>query len=359
LSHRLLGDRLAQLEQGIDKVSNDIRCFVSSQAVENSDDCSTLVNAVEAQSVMQHDSEELVDVARSLALSASSVATTRTVQSKTSTVRVSNLFEINENDFIVEDNDETSLSVRGLPLSAQRRHHLNAWIDTAALDSTSQVPSLATLSIIEPFYGAFTPLSATQNQEDLDLETEVIKRRWEKAKYLVKEQQYKAAIPHINRTLHEIKHKDGSLGFEGAPTYQEVQISLATAMVRDDPVCIEAEPMLREVFDSKDTKPLERITAAHLLAQLLFNLQPQDWTEVKATCIFAIKGRMATLGRTDSRTYESITLLADVCRASKDSDEEIWRDMLPTRANPLPRLIHRRSSHVKTRVRQLGKGHHL
>jgi ribosomal protein S18 len=289
------------------------------------------VNSAEAHSVMQHDSEELVDVARSLALGASSVATTRTRESATLTVRSSNPFGILDEKSIIEDNDETSLSVRGIPLVGRRRYHLDAWIDTAAPDSTFRVPSNATLSMIEPFPGVYTPPTTSQRLEDLDLEIEIIKRRWEKAIDLMKGQQYKAAIPHISRTFHEFKAKDTNLGFEGAPTYQEVHITLATAMIKGNPVCNEAEPILRDILGSKDTNPLERYLAAHLLAQLLFNLQPQDWTEVKETCIMAIKGRMNTLGRTDARTYESIALLADICQASKDSDEEIWRDMLPTK----------------------------
>jgi hypothetical protein len=315
LSYNLLGDRLSQLEQGVDRVSNDIRAFVAKQGT--------------VQPKIEQDTQELVDIARSLVMGASSVATTSTVRSTVSTIKAFDSSDITSNDINTEENDEDSVSVLGIPLTAQRRYHLDEWIHTSAPDSTSHVPSIAASSIYDTSADEHTPPSTAQNQDDLDLETEIIKRRWEKVKQLVRQQQHKAAIPHLRRTMDTIKDYDRLVKFDGAPSYREVQITLATAMLEDNPTCQESEPLLREVFESKETKPLERFTAAHLLAKLLFNLQPQDWMEVKITCLIAIKGRMATLGRTDPKTYKSIALLADICRASGDSDEEIWRDMLP------------------------------
>src|SRR5271156_5185718 len=68
---------------------------------------------------------------------------------------------------------------------------------------------------------------------------------------------------------------------------------------------------------------------AHLLSQLYLNQQPDDYTRAKTMCLIAVKGRNATLGKTHPETYASIALLCFICQTSNDSDEEIWRNMLP------------------------------
>ena len=192
------------------------------------------------------------------------------------------------------------------------------------------MPSIGSISSSEmsqPSTSQYTPLST--GQEGTDIEVELMERRYKKAVDLMGQQKFGEAVPHLRGTLNALKGSNEGLVFESAPRREEVQLLLAKAFSKNDPKCEEAESILREVYKSPESKPLERFSAAHFLAQLLANLHPQDCSEAKLICLTAVKGRNTTLGRADPKTYESIALLASICQISNDSDREIWQDMLP------------------------------
>jgi WD40 repeat protein len=330
LNNSLLGDRMSQLEESIDSVSNDIITIITTQMTNDS-------RPPEVESSMHHDSEELVDIARSLVLSASIVTSIKTRRSTASTVRAFDLTSssevpptssqedsgVSKHENNTKDRDDTSLSMTGIPLTAQRRLRVDTWIEVVGTAKTNASLHNDLSSI------PGTPPSTICNQGDMDIEVELVKRRYKKGRDLIGERKFREAIPHLTRTLDVAKGTSEGPIYENAPRREEIQMILATALTKNDPKCKEAEPILREVFESRDSKPLEIFSAAHLLAQLLLTLHPEDCTEAKSICLTAIKGRNATLGRTDPHTYESIALLTFICQISNDSDQAIWRDMLP------------------------------
>jgi hypothetical protein len=194
------------------------------------------------------------------------------------------------------------------------------------------MPNVASISFTETsqFSDALhTPPSTIHNQEDYDIEVEFIKKRYKRAKVLMEVRKYREAIPHLKRTLDTIKAGGESPAFPDPRAYQEVQRLLATALMETGSDLADAETILTELFETSTSEPSDRFSAAHLLSRLYLNQQPDDYTRAKTMCLIAVKGRNATLGRTHPETYASIALLCSICQTSNDSDEEIWRDMLP------------------------------
>jgi hypothetical protein len=297
-----------------------------------------------------------VDVARSLVIGASSMASTVAAGSSASTVRKFNPFRDTLPDYIHDDRDESAPSVRGVPLSTQKRLDLDSWVQAASgapsevsnFDNGFPLSSAGSPSIAGASQWLNTPPSTIASQAEADVEVELMRRRIMKARDLMAREKFKEALPHLEKTLKETSEESemsSRWAFEDAPSREEIQLLLATALTMDDPACNRAEPILREVFSSPNSKPLDRLSAAHLLAKLWAELQRKDLlrseepdpfsqgqsdlTEAKSMCLVAVKGRLPVLGRTDPKTYESIALLADICEASYDSDAELWRDMLP------------------------------
>ncbi|KAF2425513.1 hypothetical protein EJ08DRAFT_700319 [Tothia fuscella] len=387
MSYNILGDRIHQLEQSIDNVSSDIRLPVTNRITEISGQPSV------AQENMQQDSAELIQVARSLVVGASSVARTASVGSAASTARgispLRTIIPIAD----VEDQDSGSMSVRGIPLSTPARTRVRDWIQSAETVSLSSecstIESLSSLSLADVSQSTatmYTPAS-TVIEDDEDVETELAKRRAKKAKELMGEKKYWGALPHLKRIVRDLKLPDdqrsahemakllakawttqnwekankfmeekkwekaaetlhhclweqealrSEFHIPGVATREEIQLCMAKALTMSTRELGRAEGILRELHESSQINPLQRMSVAHLLAQLLTTTKPTDWTEAKSLCMTAIKGRMVSLGRKHDSTYESIALLVTICQLSNDSDGELWREMLPEDFNSLP-----------------------
>ena len=339
LNLSVLGDGILRLEQSIVGLSHSIR-ELNARPVENEPTGSQVASPI------CRDSEELVEIARALASNASSVAASESARSTPSTVRAfrprSSAEDIRptsqqHNPSADETEPDTAHSVIGVPLTGRRRRDIESWITepriTTSRNSVSNdlfsMPNVASISLTETsrFSDALhTPPSTIHSREDYDIEVEFIKERYKRAKGLVEERKYREAIPHLKRTLDVIK--GGEPVFPHS-AYQEVQRLLATALIETNSDLADAETILTELFETPTSEASDRFSAAHLLSQLYLNQQPDDYTKAKTMCLIAVKGRNAILGRTHPETYASITLLCSICQTSNDSDEEIWRDMLP------------------------------
>jgi WD40 repeat protein len=338
-----LGDRISQLEEGISNILNSI----STRGVTNE---STSPSQLEFP--IYQESEELVEIARTLASNASSVAASEGTQSTPSTVRAFNSAlspedtraisrrgnsGITEHTTTIDSEQEASCSMIGAPLTAQRRSRIDSWAQKIGppdlfSSDTSSIPDITWITFTETpkFPDALnTPPSTIYSQEVNDIEIQLIKRRYDRAKYLMERQRYQEAIPHLKRTLDSIKATREKPCFQEARPYQTVQQLLAAALINTSSNLTEAETILQDLLESPECESLERYSAAHLLAQLYFDQHPDDCTKAKTLCLKAVKGRDATLGSTHPETYASIALLCSICRASSDSDEEVWREMLP------------------------------
>jgi hypothetical protein len=70
------------------------------------------------------------------------------------------------------------------------------------------MPSVAPISLTRPSQPSLsqcTPPSTIGSQRDLDIEIELIKRRYKKAKDLMGQRKFKEAVPHLRRTLDEVR----------------------------------------------------------------------------------------------------------------------------------------------------------
>ncbi|KAH0537057.1 hypothetical protein FGG08_006127 [Glutinoglossum americanum] len=348
LNLSLLVDRISQLEEGITSISNDIRTF-SDGYVANEP-----TGSPQVESPIRRESEELVGIARTLVSDASSVAASESAQSPPSTVRAfdpaptpedpratpqQGSSDIAECANVGESGHDASCSVAGVPLTTQRRMRVEAWISqpqatrshSSVPSDPSSMPDIASITFTETsnFSEALhTPPSTINSQDGGDIEAELTEKRYKRARDLMEQQKFREAIPHLKRTLGAIKTVGENPVFQGTREYQKAQYLLATALMGADPNSAEAGTILVELFESRGSQPLERLSAAHLLAQLYLNQHPDDCTEAKKMCLTAVKGRNATLGRTHPETYASIALLCSICQVSNDSDEEVWRDML-------------------------------
>ena len=338
----VLGDRISRLEGSIINLSESIG-ELNARPVENETTGSQIALPI------CRDSEELVEIARTLASNATSVAASESAQSTSSALRTFHPRSSTEdieptsqqhNPFTDEAEPDAAHSVIGVPLTGRRRRNIESWIaDPRIATSRNSVssdlfsmPNVASISLTETsqFSNALhTPPTTIHSQEDHDIEVEFIKRRCKKAKDLMEVGKYRQAIPHLRRTLDAIKAAGESPVFPDTRAYQKVQYLLAVALIETNSDLADAEAMLTELFETPTPEPSDRFSAAHLLSQLYLNQQPDDYTRAKTMCLIAVKGRNATLGRTHPETYASIALLCSICQASDDSDEEIWRDMLP------------------------------
>ena len=338
----VLGDRISRLEGSIINLSESIG-ELNARPVENETTGSQIALPI------CRDSEELVEIARTLASNATSVAASESAQSTSSALRTFHPRSSTEdieptsqqhNPFTDEAEPDAAHSVTGVPLTGRRRRNIESWIaDPRIATSRNSVssdlfsmPNVASISLTETsqFSNALhTPPTTIHSQEDHDIEVEFIKRRCKKAKDLMEVGKYRQAIPHLRRTLDAIKAAGESPVFPDTRAYQKVQYLLAVALIETNSDLADAEAMLTELFETPTPEPSDRFSAAHLLSQLYLNQQPDDYTRAKTMCLIAVKGRNATLGRTHPETYASIALLCSICQASDDSDEEIWRDMLP------------------------------
>jgi DNA-binding beta-propeller fold protein YncE len=282
LNLSVLRDRISRLEESIANLSDNI-IELNTHPVENEPTGSQV-----ALSTCQ-DSEELVEIARTLASNASSVAASESARSTSSILRA----------FY----SRSSLEDTG-PTSQQH----NSFAESDA---------------------QHTPPSTIQSQGDYDIEVEFVKRRYKRAKDLMEIGKYRQAIPHLRRTLDAIKAAGESPVFPDTRAYQKIQYLLAAALIETNSDLADAEAILTELFETPTPEPSDRFSAAHLLPQLYLNQQLDDYTKAKTMCLMVVKGRNATLGRTHPETYASIALLCSICQVSNDSDEEIWRDMLP------------------------------
>jgi len=334
----LLSDRISQLEGNIDNISTDIRTIFASQVTNE------LGSPPQLESSLRRDSEDLVNIARSFALSASIVASTES-RSTVSTVKALDLAAfsdaqamLNQEHSILpghetkdDDREHDSLSVIGQPLTAHRRVQVDDWIQKAgtaepAPPLSDNLSSVSLADTSQTSMALYTPPSTIYTQDEVDIEVELVKRRFKKVKDLMAKGQFTDAIPFLKKILDTANEDHIS---EYTQRREEIQILLATALTESDRHCQEAEPILREVSESPNANLSDRFSAFHLLARLLLDLHPEDCTEAKSICLKVVKGRATTLGRTDPKTYESIALLASICQASNDSDAEIWREMLP------------------------------
>jgi WD40 repeat protein len=342
LNLSVLEDRISRLGESITNLSDNIR-EINARLVENEPTGSQVALPI------CRDSEELVEIARTLASNASSVAASESTRSTPSTLRAFHPRPSAEdigptsqqhNPFADETESDAAHSVIGAPLTTRQRRNIESWIADPRIatsrNSTSSdrfsVPNVISIPLTETsqFSDApHTPPSTIHSQEDSDIEVEFIKRRYKRAKDLMEERKYREAIPHLKRTLDAIKVSGESPVFPDTRAYQKVQYLLATALIETGSDLANAEAILTELFEVPALESLDRFSAAHLLSQLYVNQQPDDYIRAKAMCLMAVKGRNATLGRTHPETYASIALLCSICQISNDSDEDIWRDMLP------------------------------
>ncbi|KAI9776793.1 MAG: hypothetical protein M1839_009344 [Geoglossum umbratile] len=348
LNLSLLGDRISRLEGGITDISNGIKAFNTRRETNES------TGSPQAEFPVHRESEELVEIARTLVSNASSVAASESTQSTASTVRhldpASPLEDtgailqqessgVAEHASMDDGGHSASYSVTGVPLTTQRRVGIESWIPQPREgpsdifpDDLSSMPDIASFAFAETSTFSevlHTPPNTINSQDDSDIEAELIKRRYKRAIDLMEQQKYQEAIPHLKRTLGVIQIAGEIPAFQDTRAYQRVQYLLAVAFVNTNSNLTEAEATLQGLIESPESEPLEKPSAAHLLAQLYLNRHPSDCIKAKTMCLMAVKGRDSALGRTHPETYQSIELLCSICQASNDSDEEIWRDMLP------------------------------
>lgn len=116
-------------------------------------------------------------------------------------------------------------------------------------------------------------------------------------------------------------------------------------LVSADGPCGEAYTLLTlAVYDDETaTSRVERAEAAYLLALSMVTYTkasrpgapiPPEFdeallTNAKKFCEEAAQWQSNTLGRDDPMTYKSIALLVKICRIQKDSDADLWMEMLP------------------------------
>src|SRR5271155_4132249 len=233
LNLSVLGNRILQLEESIINLSDSIR-GLNARPVENEPTGS------QAASPICRASEELVEIARTLASNASSVAASESARSTSSTVRAFHPRSSTEdigptsqqhNPFTDETEPDAAQSTIGVPLTGRRRRDIESWITkpriTTSRNSVSNnlfsIPNVASISLTEtPQFSdtLYTPPSTIHSQEDYDIEVEFIKKRYKRAKDLMKVQKYREAIPHLKRTLDAINCEEPVFPHSA---YQEVQ----------------------------------------------------------------------------------------------------------------------------------------
>lgn len=227
-----------------------------------------------------------------------------------------------------------------MPLGQHLRSDIEAWIPEPKTPTNVElfqddISSVADVAITvtgtsRSSENIMTPPPSTINSQDDDsLEAELFKTRYCKAKRLMDSGKYKQAVPYLRRTLEILSNVENLSVFQETRLQQKVQFLLAKALMDDDSTLGEAEVVLQELLNSASSKPLEVLSAAHLLASIYFFNNNDDYSKAKTMCLTAVKGRRTILGRTHSDTYQSIYLLAAICQRFNDSDAEVWQDMLP------------------------------
>ena len=320
LNLSVLADRILRLEESVINLSDSIR-ELNARAVENERTDSQVASPI------CRDGEELVEIARTLASNARSTSSTEDIGPTSQ----------QHNPFADENELNAAHSMTGVLLTGRRRRDIEPWITEPRIATSRNsvssdlfaMPDVASISLTETsqFLDVLhSPPSTIHSQKDCDIEVEFIKKRYEKAKDLMEIQNYREAIPLLRRTLDAIKVAGKS---PHTRVYQMVQHRLVTALIENHSYLADAEAILTELFETPTLEPLDRFSMAHLLSQLYLDQQPNNYTRAKTMCLVAAKGRNATLGKTHPETYASIALLCSICQASNDSDEEIWRNMLP------------------------------
>ena len=76
------------------------------------------------------------------------------------------------------------------------------------------IRSISSSEMSQPSTSQYTPLST--GQEGMDIEVELIKRRYKKAVDLMGQQKFREAVPHLWGTLNALKGSNGGLIFESA-----------------------------------------------------------------------------------------------------------------------------------------------
>jgi hypothetical protein len=172
------------------------------------------------------------------------------------------------------------------------------------------------------------PASTTVGQQDDDIEIEIARRRWNLAQSLLVEGKYEAAVPHLRRVLLDIEgHRIRSDRWNQS----DIQFLLAKTMMETSSRN-KANALFKAVYESRDSKPLKRASAAHFLASSIFEnvgVQNNDLEEAKSFCMYSIQTRKKHLGCDDAAIRSSIALIRDICQFMDDPDWDIWNSMLP------------------------------
>lgn len=143
----------------------------------------------------------------------------------------------------------------------------------------------------------------------------------------MEQQDFKNALRHLRKAITE-PHPNGDESPQEIHHHKnQLRFLLVQALLADDPISIEAEIHLRQLIeiDAVDIK----IISLHLLAQFLLRTTPGDLEDAKAFGMLALNWRTSELDGDDKLTHESISLMAAICKASDDSNEILFRDLLP------------------------------
>ncbi|KAF4944218.1 hypothetical protein FSARC_14733 [Fusarium sarcochroum] len=89
----------------------------------------------------------------------------------------------------------------------------------------------------------------------------------------------------------------------------------------------EGMSMLEALLEGSSLGPTDRGVVHDYLARAFY--LKADYEKAKEHCILACQIKMDAIGRDDEDTQASIALIIDICSETNDSDEAIWRQMLP------------------------------
>ena len=342
----LLGNRISQLEENISGISNDLRSFAINQ-----NEQSTSIN-VSTDQLVSRDSEELIEIASGIASRASTVTgSSRSIAtlSTRSTVRLAGGKRIvsppaSAPSILDQDGAspesvimDSSLSVIGTPISSNKKEAIQSWISELGSQSTksSRMPESfrGFEDQISPEHAPtesellFTPPPSTMlHQQDDDIEVELAQLHWNLAQSLLVEGKNEAAIPHLKGVLLDI---EGLRIRSDRWNRTDVQFLLAKTMVKAS-LQDDAAVLFKYVYESADSNPLNRASAAYFLAtSILKKGVRKDIPDAKSFCMSSIKTRRKHLGPDDSATQSSVALIRDICSMNGDSDWVLWNSMLP------------------------------
>lgn len=244
------------------------------------------------------DSEELVEIAAGMVQVMSSAASSVAIPNRA-------LSQISRRRIV---NDWTNASEHGVPLSSLHSSLIQDWSAT-----------------VHAFGHGFTNTSRWNPADPFDMDSQLIKDRFEHARRLCAAEKFAEAVPYLRRTLETFPESTHARQ-DWQEMRQDVQLQLAKTLMEIRPISTDAEVLLSELGDITSYQYHDE--ALHLLVHVQMELYPDDYTRAKRSCMRAIRARRTVFGQRHEQTIESINLMIELCIATEDGDTAIWQRML-------------------------------